>query len=675
MDEYYRVPTLALLSILVAVFAVLYFRARTYRTLFWLIGWALAITRLVLQGNPYGRHGIGLAVSNTAMALAALMLLASVSPVHIGKRVRLTYLAAFACPLILYAVLASLYPNPGRFLRIMDLCAALAFSAVAIYWSISKTNLPRWFTVCYVAGLDIVCMWLALLGQYDLLLRLAHSAISLMTAILILAAYRRLSAGVIFTATGLLVWSSPMVVDFLLQPGDRGWVVYLRAINLMKVVTAVGMIVLVLEDELIRNEEAQRREHRVRREMEQYSSLDLSMVPQRNAAFHYERICETIAAASRFGQTAILLRSAEQNFRIIGCAGIDGALAGALDSLGMRTSAEKLEAFRRGPHCTPVSGRALLMDLGPLMVPGDELDLLKFDQVYAIPMETTTAELEGMVLLSGVKSAVPLEAEDFLPLELLTRRLAAKHENYLLLRRIAQSEKLAGLGQLAGGVAHELNNPLTVVMGYAELIEESGDDESIRRSAAVIRRESQRMKQTIEGLAQFSKFQPEAKAPVSLDQMLTDIWMQKRFEFQRDGIDLELSIPEELPRVRASVDQMRQVILQILSNAAAALQSSHDGEKKLQMHAAVNRNRVQILISDNGPGFPNPERVFDPFFTPRQPGQGVGLGLSVVYSIIRDHAGEISAFNLQPRGAAVAIELPVDVAVDEAAVPGEVLTS
>jgi two-component system NtrC family sensor kinase len=675
MDEYYRVPTLALLSILVAVFAALYLRSRTRRTFFWLIGWAMAIARLALQGSAYGRHGVGLAISNTAMAVAALMLLASVSPIHIRIRLRAVYLAAFAGPLILYSVLASLHPSPGTLLRIVDLAAVLAFAAVALHWSLRKSQPLRWFALAFVTCFDVACVWLAFAGQYDLVLRLAHSGISLMTAVLVLTTYRRWSAGVIFTATGLLVWSSPMVVDFLLQPGDPYWLAYLRAINLMKVVTAVGMIVLVLEDELIRNEEAQKRDRRVRTEMEQYARLDISAAPHRNTGFRYERICETITAASRFGQAAILLRSADQNYRIIECAGMDGALAGALDSLGQRTAPEKLDEFRRGPHCVPVSGRAILMDLRPLMAPGDELEPLKFDRVYAIPMETGSAGFEGMVLLAGLKSPAPLEAEDFLPLELLTRRLAAQHENYLLLRRIAQSEKLAGLGQLAGGVAHELNNPLTVVMGYAELIKESGAEDSIRRSAAVIHRESQRMRQTIEGLAHFSKFLPEAQTLVSLDEMLTGIWRQRKPEFDRAGIDLDLSIAPDLPKIRANGDQMRQVIIQVLSNAATALQNTPGGERRLRMHAALERNRVQILISDTGPGFQYPDRVFDPFFTTKQPGQGSGLGLSLCYAILREHGGEISAFNLHPHGAAVAIELPAAVAADEPAVPGEVLTN
>jgi two-component system, NtrC family, sensor kinase len=667
MDEYYRVPTLALLSILVAVFAALYARSRTSRTLLWLVGWSMAITRLALQSAPFGRNGIGLAISNTAMAMAALMLLGSVSPIHLRNKIKSVYIAVFAAPLLLFSVLTSLYPSPGSFLRAVDWAVAILTASVAVHWSAQKGQLPRWFTASFVSLVSATCLFLVFIGQYELVLRLAHSAISLMTAVLVLTTYRRWSAGVIFTATGLLVWTSPMLMDFLLHPGDPIMLPYLRAVNLMKVVTAVGMIVLVLEDEVIRNEEAQNRERRVRDEMEQYSKLDVSGVPHRNVGVYYDGICDVITSASRFAQAVILLRNPEQNFRLVGRAGMDGVLAGALDALGQRMTAQKIEEYCGSEHCRLEFGNTAVLELRPLMVPGDDLERLGITKVYAIPMNASGEGVHGVVLLGGLKkTGDQLAAEDLLPLELLAKRLAAEHENNLLLRRLVQSEKLAGLGQLAGGVAHELNNPLTVVMGYAELIEESAGDEAIRRNAAVIRGESQRMKQTIESLSHFSRFMPETQTPFSMDQMLREVWRSRKPDMDRIGIVLELSIPQTLPRLRANVEQMRQVILQILNNAAAAVQNvPSDREKRLLIEANIIKDRVQVLISDTGPGFSNPDRVFDPFFTTKKPGEGSGLGLTLCYSIVREHGGEISAFNLQPYGAAVAIEMPVVETADE----------
>jgi two-component system, NtrC family, sensor kinase len=677
MDEFYRVPTLTLLSILVAVFVALYARSRTRRTLLWLIGWSLAITRLVLQASPAGRHGWGLAISNTAMALAALMLLGSLLPASPRNKFRFSYIALFSAPLVLFSVLTSLFPSPGIFLRIVDWAAVIAAAAVAVQWSAQRSRVPRWFTVPFALGVSGACVWLAFAGQYDLVLRLTHSGISLMTAVLVLATYRRWSAGVIFTVTGMLMWSAPMVVDFLLHYGDPRLLIFLRTVNLMKVVTAVGMIVLVLEDQLIRNEEGQKRDRRVRAEMEEYSKLDVSEASNADVSTHYDHVCEVITQASRFRQAAILLRSVEQNFRVVGRAGMEGALAQALDAMGQRLTPETLEALVRSEACTPEIGNTVLLDLRTLMVPGDDLEPLGLVRIRAIPMGATLTELQGMLLLDGLQAPnKPLAPEDLLPLELLAARLAAGHQNTMLLRRIAQSEKLAGLGQLAGGVAHELNNPLTVVMGYAELIEASSSvDEATRRNASVIHSESQRMKQTIESLARFWRPSPTDLAPISVERMLLDIVSLRKPELDRAGVTLEVAIATDLPRIRVNGEQMRQVFLQILSNAATALQSSPlEEEKKLRIAATLMKNRVQVLISDTGPGFPNPNRVFDPFFTTKKPGEGSGLGLSLCYSIIREYGGEISAFNLQPHGAAVAIEMPAEVALSEASLAGEVFS-
>jgi two-component system, NtrC family, sensor kinase len=676
MDEYYRVPTLALLSILVAVFAALYARSRTPRTLLWLIGWAMAITRLVLQSTAYGRQGVGLAISNTVMTLAALMLLGSVSPIHTQNKIKSAYIAVFAAPLIVFSVLTSLYPSPGIFLRIIDWAAAIAAVVVAVHWSAQKSQLLRWFTLSFVLCIGAACILLSFAGQYPVVLRLAHSAISLMTAVLVLATYRRWSAGVIFTATGLLVWSSPMVVDFLLHYGDPASLYYLRAINLTKVLTAVGMIVLALEDELTVNELAQKRDRRVRAEMEEYEKLDVSASPDRDFGIDYDRACEVITSASRFGQAAILLRNAEQKFRIVGHSGMEGALAAALDEMGQRVTPEILDEFGQGPHCVLEAGSTAVVDLRPLMAPGDELERLGFVRVRAIPIGATGINMQGALLLSGMKAPEqPLVAEDLLPLELLMVRLAAGYDNYLLLRRLLQSEKLAGLGQLAGGVAHELNNPLTVVMGYAELIEEGAEDEAVRRNASVIRGESQRMKHTIDSLVRFWKPSQGQMTPVSVEQILGDIERLWRPELARAGIVLEVSTAPGLPPIRANGDQIRQVLLQVLNNAVTTLQiAAAAHEKRVRITAAPVKDRVQMLITDTGPGFPDPNRVFDPFFTTKKPGEGPGLGLSLCYSIVREHGGEISAFNLQPQGAAVAIDMPAYTALSETPIAGEVFS-
>jgi signal transduction histidine kinase len=227
----------------------------------------------------------------------------------------------------------------------------------------------------------------------------------------------------------------------------------------------------------------------------------------------------------------------------------------------------------------------------------------------------------------------------------------------MLLRRLLHAERLAGLGQLAGGVAHELNNPLTVVTGYAELMADG--DGVVRDQATVILNEARRMKQIIDSLIRFRKSTPGIRGPVSLQLMLHDIEKLVRHDLAGAHIDLLMRIPENLPHVKADGDQIRQVFLQLVKNAIGSMNELPEGmDRKLTVEAAPSPHGVQITFTDSGPGFAQPSRVFDPFYTTRHQGEGMGLGLSICYSIIREHGGEISALNMHPRGAAVVIELP-----------------
>ena len=309
-------------------------------------------------------------------------------------------------------------------------------------------------------------------------------------------------------------------------------------------------------------------------------------------------------------------------------------------------------------------GHLVLLDLTPLMEPGDELLQLNFCQTHAIPIRGRDHELLGALLLTGLREPdQPLLTEDVLPLELLIARIGTAREHQILLRRLLQAERLAGLGQLAGGVAHELNNPLTVITGYAELM--TDNEGAIHDQALVILNEARRMKQIIESLIRFRKASPGNRGPVSIDLLLRDIDRLARHDLEGAHIDLQLRIPEDLPRVKADGDQIRQVFLQVVKNAIGSMHDSPEGvERRLTVEAASVGHNVQVTLTDSGPGFVQPGRVFDPFYTTRDQGEGMGLGLSVCYSIIREHGGEISALNVHPRGAAVVIELP-------AAEPGE----
>ena len=284
------------------------------------------------------------------------------------------------------------------------------------------------------------------------------------------------------------------------------------------------------------------------------------------------------------------------------------------------------------------------------------------------PVRTPTGKLIGAIVVcaDGNKEGWPSGLERAMgPLETLAARMAGSLENELLSERVLRAEKLAGLGQLAGGVAHALNNPLTAVLGFAELISETSTEPRVRKDAEVILTEALKMKETVQRLTEFWRPVGLTDDTVDMVLLLREIAAACERKLESRGVGLALTIEQGLPEVRGDKDRLKQVMEHLLNNAAQAIASAGapddaDGPHAIRITATHDETNVQLIVSDTGNGFSEPARVFDPFYTTKQPEVGsAGLGLSICYGIVREHMGEISAFNLHPRGAAVVVELPV----------------
>jgi two-component system, NtrC family, sensor kinase len=627
----------------------------------WLIGWILAVTHLAVQVAGTHTSGAGLALANACMTLSALMFLGSMSPLGFKRAPRFLYAYAFAVPLCIYAVITAFRPNADGALRILLVLCTVASIIATTLWGLRKRLLPQWFTAILPVIVGIPCIWLTWQQEYLFVLYLAQSSSNFMTALLFAASYRRLSPGVIFTSAGFFLWSTPVVLDVVFAGNHSAQIFIGRGINLVKVMTAVGMVLLVLEDEVAQNRAAKERDHRARLELERYSAIDLSMLSDLHTAAAYRNVCEVITQVSRFHQAAIFLNSMENNLHMAAHSGMGNALVHALERLGKSFTPERNAAFSQSGGIAIEIGNTLQLDLRQLFEPNDALEQMGYTKVHAIPMRTRAGASNGALVLSGLKRPdEPLLADDLLPLELLVSRLTAMRENHLLMQRIARSEKLAGLGQLAAGVAHELNNPLTVVLGYSELLEETLEDQAGRSSVSLIRCEAQRMHQIIESMLRFWRSSPIEHTTISISEILEDIYRLRRPEFDRRRIDLQISMPDDLPSFSANRDQLQQVLLQVLNNALETFENYQAiGQSVVRIEAIHFEDNLKVLISDNGPGFADPNRVFDPFFTTKQPRLGTGMGLSVCYAIVRDHGGDMTAHNLQPQGALVIVELPL----------------
>jgi len=223
-------------------------------------------------------------------------------------------------------------------------------------------------------------------------------------------------------------------------------------------------------------------------------------------------------------------------------------------------------------------------------------------------------------------------------------------------RELMQKERLAGVGQLVAGVAHELNNPLTAVIGYSDLLVEQAANDSSRQRLQKLDAEARRIRKIIDNLLNFARPQSEGRRSLDLGELMQESLMLCEYQLRKAGIAVELDFAPRLPRIEINGGQFKQVFVNLFTNCANALENAT--EKKIRVEGRFENGKVVVRFKDSGPGFKDVSRAFDPFYTTRPVGQGTGLGLSVCYGTVKEHNSNIYAENLEPNGAAVTIEMP-----------------
>ncbi len=222
--------------------------------------------------------------------------------------------------------------------------------------------------------------------------------------------------------------------------------------------------------------------------------------------------------------------------------------------------------------------------------------------------------------------------------------------------QLLQSEKMSAVGQLISGVAHELNNPLTAILGYAQLLEGAGLDP---RSADYVRKlfkQAQRTHRVVQNLLSFARQRKPQKQEVDLRKVLEESLTLREYDLKVNNVSLEREIPDDLPSVVADPHQLEQVFLNVINNALDAMVES-SGSGVLKVRVFKKDAYVCVEFDDSGPGIKDPSRIFDPFYTTKSVGKGTGLGLSICYGIVKEHGGEIVARNRDEGGATIAIRL------------------
>jgi PAS domain S-box-containing protein len=232
--------------------------------------------------------------------------------------------------------------------------------------------------------------------------------------------------------------------------------------------------------------------------------------------------------------------------------------------------------------------------------------------------------------------------------------------------QLIQAEKLAAMGQMLAGVAHELNNPLTAILGVTELLRErQGGDASTKRQLELTHRQARRAALIVQNLLEFSRPASPHKRPLDLNNLLERTIQLQEHSLRRNNIEVDFHPQADLPLVIGDANQLIQIFLNLITNAEQAIREVRDSGR-IQIRAGRSGNQVTITVQDDGVGI-RPEalpRIFDPFYTTKRPGGGTGLGLSICMSIIREHGGNIEAASLPAGGAAFTIYLPAASAQD-----------
>jgi len=286
--------------------------------------------------------------------------------------------------------------------------------------------------------------------------------------------------------------------------------------------------------------------------------------------------------------------------------------------------------------------------------------------IYTLKFAHDSPAVREFRLMTILLAAVPLGALVFLRQHLADSdraRLLARAEQSVenlqrLQAQLVQTEKLVSLGQLAAGAAHEINNPLTAILGYSDLLADDATlPEKTRGIAAKIRDQARRTKTLVGNLLSFARQVPAERTLLDLNTVVTNAVQLRALDLKNSGTKIELKLESVLPGVRGDGNQLMQVFFNVINNAVDAM-DSHAGGGTLTIKTIRDRANVVVLFSDTGPGIKEPHRVFDPFYTTKPIGKGTGLGLSICFGIVQEHAGKILCYNSQEGGAVFRVELP-----------------
>jgi len=243
----------------------------------------------------------------------------------------------------------------------------------------------------------------------------------------------------------------------------------------------------------------------------------------------------------------------------------------------------------------------------------------------------------------------------------ITERKLAEEEKQRMEEHLQTAGRLAAVGELSAGVAHELNNPLAAIQGFAQFLAQRDNlDETTRSDVETIYKEAQRATRITSNLLSFARRHKPEKRLVSINEVIERSLELHAYRMKVNNIEVLLELDTDLPMTMADSNQMQQVFVNVINNAEQAMREAH-GRGRLCVKTQKMGKMVRIAFTDDGPGIleDNLKRMFDPFFTTKDVGEGTGLGLSICYGLVEGHGGHMYAESKPGKGATIVVEIPI----------------
>lgn len=660
-----KLPSTIVLGTLATVFLITCRKHSSVRVRLWVWGWGMVLlhfaVRLLREGAAIPPT-LATAADLTLLLFAGMAFAVSSSPIAELPASRRKLFLILGTPAIFLSCVAAIGGSLTPLAALAS--AAMYFGAIAFFvkhgWKSSPVAGVLYF-IFVISGLYSALV--AFRGDAEFPALLALTWMFLLSAILMAMFSRRISPGTITTFIGFAGWA----LVFGLAAFDPGFENKVGAFsefwNAPKYILAFGMILILLEDEQLASDGMRERDRLVSLQLERFAEVTSRLLSGEDVRSLCGHIAGIITSVTTFRRVVVLLVNDQQRLYVAGSSGLDAeTLAKIEESVSKLTSTQLATLHEQGRligrtsfvlsqrQMEPYGAIPGTSDYGrnPFWQQGDEL---------LVPIRSPRGTYDGFFSLDEPRELQRINAAEMSKLELLADDLGVAIERAYLQRELVRTEKLAGVGQLVAGMAHELNNPLTAVLGYSEMMSETSDDPQVKQQASIIQRESLRMKRIIENLVRFAKQDKAERKLLSMNRTLDEILKLWTYQAKHRGVQMDVEIEKDLPSVRFDETQLKQVLLNLLNNAFDAVEGCDD--KRIAIKAALKMGIISVSVCDSGEGFRDPERVFDPFFTTKAVGKGTGLGLSVCYGIMKQHGGDIRAFNTEPRGAGVTIAIPV----------------